>query len=248
MVGPSRYCALVDMKIAVLTLTRDRLEYTKHCFASLEKYAGCEYDHYVLDNGSTDGTAEWLFDEWLPGPGFRYADRRFENIGIPRGMNALLQRIGERESAGGYHDCGMYDVIVKFDNDCELTQKNTLRDVAQLALEGGCLLSPRILGLNNPPVPLRELRIGDEIIQDIAQIGGIFLAVPAWVYDDFSYSEDVHVWGSDDVEICWWFRHQGGTCGYVKRLEAWHYEGTSGQHARYPEYFARTLAEGKPCL
>ena len=226
------------MRIAVLTLTRDRLDYTKHCFASLEKYAGCDYDHFVLDNGSTDGTAEWLFEEDLPGPGPRYADRRFENIGISGGMNALLEKVNEQH----------YDVIVKFDNDCELTQPNTLRDVCKLALEGGCLLSPRILGLNNPPPVTRELRIGDEVIQDIPQIGGIFLAAPAWVYDEFRYSEDVPLWGGDDVEICAWFRRQGGTCGYVERLEAWHYEGTSGQHAKYPEYFARTLAEGKPCL
>jgi len=34
----------------------------------------------------------------------------------------------------------------------------------------------------------------------------------------------------------------------VKRLEAWHYEGTSGQHDRYPDYFARTLVEGKASL
>ena len=226
------------MRVAVLTLTRDRLDYTQHCFVKLEELAGCEYDHYVLDQASTDGTQDWLFKEWLPGPGLRYAECRTENVGIPRGMNALLQKVNEQH----------YDVIVKLDNDCELTQENTLRDVCKLALEGGALLSPRILGLNNPPQAIRELRIGNERILDIPQIGGIFLAAPAWVYDEFRYSENVPVWGGDDVEICRWFRQQGGTCGYVKRLEAWHYEGTSGQHERYPDYFARTLAEGKPCL
>jgi GT2 family glycosyltransferase len=231
------------MRVAVLTLTRDRLDYSRHCFAKLEEFAGCSYDHYVLDQGSTDGTAEWIWDEWLMAPdlvtpNLRYVDRQFGNLGIARGMNALLEKVNER----------VYDVIVKFDNDCEITQPNTLRDVARLALEGGALLSPRILGLNNPPQATRELRIGNETILDIPQIGGIFLAAPAWVYDEFSYSEDIPTWGGDDVEICAWFRQQGGTCGYVKRLEAWHYEGTSGQHARYPDYFARTLSEGKPCL
>jgi GT2 family glycosyltransferase len=223
------------MKVAVLSLTRDRLDYTKHGFAKLEEFAGCEYDHYVLDQGSTDGTVEWLFEEWLPGPGLRYVDRQFENLGISRGMNALLEKVSERD----------YDVIVKFDNDCELTQENTLRDVARLALEGGCLLSPRILGLNDPPPVTRELRIGDEAILDIPQIGGIFLAAPAWVYDEFRYSENNPQWGGDDVEICAWFRRQGGTCGYVKRLEAWHYEGTRNQWERYPEYFERKFAEMK---
>lgn len=228
------------VRVAVLTLTRDRLEYTKHCFARLETFSGCEFDHYVLDQGSTDGTAEWLFDEWLPwdvGQGLKYVDRRFENLGICGGVNALLEKIDERH----------YDVIVKFDNDCELTQPNTLRDVARLTLEGGCLLSPRILGLNNPPPVMGTMMIGNEVILDIPQIGGIFLSAPAWVYDHFTYHGND--WGGgDDSEICWWFRQQGGVCGYVKRLEAWHYQTTSGQHAKYPEYFARTLAEGKPCL
>jgi len=218
------------MKIAVLTLTRDRLEYTKHCFASLREFAGCDFDHLVLDQGSTDGTWEWLAEEYEPA----MAHREESNMGISRGLNWLL----------GVFDHGAdYDVVVKFDNDCELTQPNTLRDVARLAYEGGCLLSPRILGLTNPPSPTRELRIGDETILDVPQIGGIFLAAPAWVYDEFRYSESNPIWGGDDVEICAWFRAQGGTCGYVKRLEAWHYEGTEGQRDRYPDYFERKFAE-----
>ena len=83
---------------------------------------------------------------------------------------------------------------------------------------------------------------------DIPQIGGIFLAAPASVYLEYRYPEAGPVWGMDDAHICHWFRQQGGRCGYVKRLSANHYETTSGQHARYPEYFARTLAEGKPSL
>lgn len=233
------------MRVAVLSLTRDRLEYTQHCFAKLDEFAGCAFDHYVLDQGSTDGTQDWLFKEYLPGPNLRWAECRPENIGIHAGMNSLLKKIDELVDEG----MEPYDVIVKFDNDCELTQENTLRDVCALAMEGDCFLSPRILGLNNPPQATRKLRIGDEVILDIPQIGGIFLAAPAWVYDHFRYSQNAPLWGGDDVEICAWFRRlYGGTCGYVERLEAWHYEGTSGQHDRFPDYFARTLAEGKPCL
>lgn len=223
------------MRVAVLTLTRDRLDYTKWCFAKLHEFAGCEFSHYVLDQASKDQSQSWLTRELHAGRIRRLILSR-ENLGIAAGMNKLLDLTRD------------YDVIVKFDNDCELTQPGTLRDVCRLTLEGGALLSPRILGLNNPPVPTDELRIGDEIILDVPQIGGIFLAAPAWVYDEFRYSETGAPWGLDDVEICAWWRKRGGTVGYVKRLEAWHYETTSGQHAKYPDYFARTLAEGKPAL
>jgi GT2 family glycosyltransferase len=223
------------MRVAVLSLARDRLQYTQHCFERLHELAGCEYDHYVLDQGSSDGTSEWLF-EWARQirPRQRFLRMMDENIGISRGMNKLLDWVTRTEK---------YDVIVKVDNDCELTQPGTLHDVAQLALTGGCLLSPRILGLKQPPAATRELRIGEEAILDIPQIGGIFLAAPAWVYDEFRYSDANPLWGGDDVEICAWFRQQGGTCGYVKRLEAWHYETTAGQEAALPDYFTRKRAE-----
>jgi GT2 family glycosyltransferase len=215
------------MKIAVLSLTRDRLDYTRHCFESLAENAGCGYDHFVLDQASTDGTRAWLetFE----------ADVIFSptNIGISPGLNRLLDHINPMN----------YDVIVKYDNDCELTQPDTLRDVCRLVDDAGAILSPRIMGLRNPPAATRELAIRDDVILDVPQIGGIFLAAPAWVYDDFRYSETNPPWGGDDVEICAWFRRQGGTCGYVKRLEAWHYETTDGQQERFPDYFVRKHAE-----
>ena len=225
----------MTLAIAVLSLTRDRLDYTRHCFQTLREFAGCDFDHYVLDQGSQDGTSEWLINEWLVGEGQRLV-RHDENIGVCRGLNELLK-------IAFYQDD--YDVIVKFDNDCELTQPNTLRDVCDLA-NTGVILSPRILGLRNPPRPMRQLAIGDEVILDIPQIGGIFMAVPAWAYDDFKYNETNPLYGNDDVDLCRWWRSQGGTCGYVKRLEAWHYRSTDGQHEDYPGYFERRVLEGGP--
>jgi len=177
-----------------------------------------------------DGTIEWLIAEYEA----ELVVDEGQNIGVCKGLNQLLDIAFETDD---------YDVIVKFDNDCELTQPDTLKDVAELTVEGGCLLSPRILGLRQTPQATRELRIGDETILDIPQIGGIFLSVPGWVYGEFRYNETNPLYGNDDVDLCRWFRQQGGTCGYVKRLEAWHYETTDGQEARYPEYWERKLAE-----
>jgi len=223
------------VRVAVLTLTRDRLEYTQHCFAALREHAGCDYDHFVLDQGSTDDTQRWLMNGVYQGLSLQR-----ENLGISRGMNVLLDLIRVNQEP--------YDVVVKFDNDCELTMPNTLRDVAALAVEGDCLLSPRILGLNNPPRMTRVFLIAEERIIDIPQIGGIFLAAPAWLYEVYRYPDQGPAWGLDDADICRWMRGRGGLCGYVERLSANHYETTSGQHERYPEYFERTLAEGKPSL
>jgi hypothetical protein len=74
------------------------------------------------------------------------------------------------------------------------------------------------------------------------QIGGIFLAANASVYQNFRYDEQNPVWGMDDVQIS---RHAGNV-GYLDALVANHYLTTTGQHADIPEYFARKKAEGLP--
>ncbi len=223
------------MNIAVLSLVRDRLDYTRHCFERLHEWgAGCPFDHFVLDQGSQDGTLDWLLD-W----GWAEVASVRENVGISRGMNILLDELANPAD---------YDVIVKFDNDCELATPNTLRDICTLVDEHQMILSPRIDGLNNPPATIRSLVVGDHLVDDIQQIGGIFLAAPASLYETYRFNEANPAWGVDDAEVCAYWRAQGGVCGYVRGYTANHYETTSGQHSRYPEYFARTLAEGKPSL
>lgn len=217
------------MNVAVLTLTRDRLDYTKHCFAALRENAGCAFDHYVLDNGSGDDTVAHLTSEYRPHTLIPQPD----NIGIARGLNMLLDHVNLLD----------YDVVVHFDNDCELTQPNALRDLAQAVVDTNWILSPRILGLNHPPQPTRQVTCAGHELLDIPQIGGICLAAPAWWYDDYRYPEDLPKWGHDDAHICAAYRHEGGACGYVKRLEANHYETSNGQAERYPDYWARKLDE-----
>jgi GT2 family glycosyltransferase len=219
------------VKIAVLTLTRDRLDYTQHCFDALQRNAGCLYDHHVLDQGSTDGTRAWLTEQ--PHLNVHALNK---NLGVGGGINYLLDKINPMN----------YDVIVTFDNDCELTQPNTIRDLCSIVDDTNAILSPRILGLNNPPPTLRRLAAGDDIILETTHLGAICRTAPAWVFDDFRFPDDLPLWGGDEGALCGWFREKGGTCGYVERLEAWHYEGTDGQHERFPEYFERRVLEGGP--
>ena len=104
------------------------------------------------------------------------------------------------------------------------------------------ILSPKIEGLRSPPgVGEVQGRLGYP-----AMIGGIFMCVPAWVYDDYRYNEGNPVWGMDDVNMCNHFANKGGRVAYVMALIANHYETTDGQWARYPEYFATKIAEGLP--
>jgi hypothetical protein len=223
------------VRVAVLTLTRDRLPYTKHCFATLQKHAGCAYDHYVLDQASEDGTVDWLNEQDDLDVVFAS-----ENIGINQGLNHLLDYSVDLDA---------YDVVVKFDNDCELLTPDTLAVVCDAALGNDMILSPRIHGLRNP-VPTIGDRLGSDVIVQTPIVGGIFMAVPAYVYQQgYRYNPRVGLWGSDDSDLCrWWQLEQGKKCGYVNGYDANHYLTTDGQHADIPEYFKRTLAEGKPSI
>jgi hypothetical protein len=66
--------------------------------------------------------------------------------------------------------------------------------------------------------------------------------------DGYRHNPDVGLWGSDDSDLCRWFQGQGGSVGYVCGYDANHYLTTDGQHADIPDYFARTLREGKPSI
>lgn len=191
-------------------MTRDRLAYTKHCFDSLQKYAGIEFDHFVLDQGSSDGTVEWLCEEYKP----KLALCIKENIGISKGINSLLQYAKR------------YDWYVKFDNDCELTTKDTLKASLQ---DKNWILSPHIQGLDSPPAIGQEQLVGDVWVGETTILGGIFMAVPSWVFDDYRHADDNPIWGMDDVRIVEWFRSRGGRTGYMLDYKANHYLTTAGQ-------------------
>lgn len=218
------------MRVAVLTLTRDRLDYTRHCFATLAENAGCDYDHYVLDQASTDGTREWLLDdETLDVTGLE------ENIGITRGLNLLLDHVV---------DAATYDVLVRFDNDCEVTQPGTLAAVCEAAAAHQAILAPRVLGLLSPPDVLRRTRLGHHTVDETMILGGIFMAIPAAVFTEhgYRYDETYPPYTGDEAVVPWW-RARGGVCGYLDGWTVNHHETTVGQQATYPVYHARKLAE-----
>ncbi len=227
-----------DPRVAVLTFTRDRLAYTAHCFDTLERNAGWAYDHFVLDQASTDKTWGWL-QNWSKqdAAGERVIYRGQENVGICAGANMLLDQL----------DPARYDVIVRYDNDCEVTQPDTLKTCAELADRFGVICAPHVLGLNNPPPTLSTVRTGDHLIDSTAILGGIFMTIPSFLFweHEFRYDETHQKWAGDEAIVPWW-RARGGICGYVHGLTVNHYQTTNGQHARYPDYFRRRALEGAP--
>lgn len=224
------------MRVAIYTLTRERLDYTKHCFALLKEKAGIEYDHFIVDNGSEDGTREWL-----SGQRFKQVILLPQNVGISVASNMALKNI---------YNAGPYDFIVKMDNDCEIVTNDILLKITNISShaigEGKYyVLSPRVEGLYRQPKRYDYTTINGWKIGLTGIVGGLFHVVPYLVMQHFYYPENLAFARGQDETFCEWANKSGFKTGYVEDIQVNHYETTRGQAERYPEYFERKYIEEK---
>jgi len=225
------------MRIALYTLTRDRLEYTQKCFQTLWDKSGVPFDHYVLDNGSQDGTPKWLTDN---SDKFKWIQRMPENVGISKGSNICLDAIFLND----------YDLVIKIDNDCEIVSENILGQIVEIYSSMGefspkYVLSPRVEGINRQPTRGRYDQIGGRNIGLTAIVGGLFHVVPAELYKKYRYPIHLPKAHGQDDTFCKWVKDNGGQVGYVEDLIVNHFETTNGQAQRFPSYFERKWKEEK---
>jgi GT2 family glycosyltransferase len=94
----------------VAILAYNALAFTARCLDSVAAHAGPDHDIVILDNGSDDGTREWLASVSLRNLRVMHSDR---NLGVAGGRNVLLAAILER----AYGD----DLIIFLDNDVEVS-------------------------------------------------------------------------------------------------------------------------------
>lgn len=106
--------------IPILMITYNRLEYTRQALPALFNSEGVRV--YVIDNGSTDGTAEWLKSQcaW----DIIYNDR---NLGIAGAMNQFLALTQDAEFVGKVDN----DTIVPRDWHTRLMAHMNKADIVQ---------------------------------------------------------------------------------------------------------------------
>ncbi|MFO8022453.1 MAG: glycosyltransferase, partial [Perlabentimonas sp.] len=132
-------------RIILYTLTRDRLDYTKQTFEGMRKTAGIEFDHFILDNGSEDGTQNWL-RKWRDNNSNTKLYLAKENMGLWAGINTVLSKTNFFEG---------YDFVCKLDNDVDFNVEGAqdwllrLYKVAMSAVGEQWVLSPYVDGLGN---------------------------------------------------------------------------------------------------
>lgn len=223
-------------RVAIFTLTYDRLEYTKKTFASLYQTAGVGFDHFVIDNGSTDGTEAWLEKDWNNPLGNSHFHLNGENRGISVASNQALELI-----------VGNYDIVVKVDNDCLFLSDNWLARMVELWKANHMLvLSPYVQGLKDNPGGAPRLTYGmvkNELLGLTRHIGGICHFADVGAYKDFRWDDDSFLHGVQDLELSHYLVEQGYQHAYLENYFVEHMDGTEGQHKRYPAYFERRKVE-----
>lgn len=232
-------------RVAIFTLSYDRLEYTQQFFKNAGASAGYDFDWYVLDQGSKDGSAEWL-KSLSKGEGvevkegylnFKHLTLSDRNRGITAGSNHLIDTIQEK---------GYYQIIIKADNDCLFLTEGWLATIVDLWQRNHRLyVSPYVEGLVQNPGGAHRVgygHIGDYFVEVTQHIGGIFAAIDARAYKDFRW-QDQFLHGNQDAEASMAFRKQGYMPLYLPLHRVQHCDGTEGQHEKFPEYFERRKIE-----
>lgn len=231
---------LTEPQVAIFSLTHDRLEYTKVCFESLYKTAGYDFDHYVIDNGSTDGTTEYLLGLALKEKSNRMVNFQMntENVGISKGSNQALDMMKNNKD---------YDIIVKVDNDCLFLTDGWLKRMVELwKSNNNIAFSCYVQGLRDNPGGAPRYHRGmvkGEYIGMTRHLGGICHFVDAKAYKDFRWNENDFLHGQQDLEFSQYLNNHGYAMAYLENYFLEHYKGTEEQEKEFPEYFQRRKIE-----
>jgi GT2 family glycosyltransferase len=160
---------------AIWSMTYNRIYDVQRSFSSLWNLTQGPYLHYVLDQGSTDGTVDWLSDMYREGR-IHYLRLSPTNIGISRGSNELLDVI----MPGDYHSW-----IVKFDSDIIVQTPRWLERLIKRCPEKAAI-SPHVLGLiQHPGGAPRTSRDAKKRLGYVKHLGGAVNAAPTAAWKDF---------------------------------------------------------------
>jgi GT2 family glycosyltransferase len=151
------------MTVAAITITYNRLELTKKTVESFYSKTGVDY-HLFIDNGSTDGTIDYLKDK------FDHISLG-SNYGITRAFVTAFEALDKR-----------YDFVLKLDNDIETVTEDIINRMLDFYAVAGMnyVASPvdLLLDPNFAPHVIRKTKIGGYNVSITSHTGGAFQMIP----------------------------------------------------------------------
>jgi GT2 family glycosyltransferase len=205
-----------NAKFSVIVCTRNGRQRVGKCLAALDRLAGGGHELLVVDDGSTDGTADFVA-------------ANFPNIRLirtpPQGLSAA-------RNAGAAAATG--DVFAFTDDDCEPDPEwvERLRRVfadGRFAAVGGPNLPPRpqtrqeAVVCAAPGAP-SHVMLDDE---EAEHLPGCNLAVTRAAFEAIGGFDPVFLTAGDDVDFCWRLRDAGFRLGFAAGAFVWHWRRPS---------------------
>jgi GT2 family glycosyltransferase len=187
-------------------VTYNRLEFTKQAISSIVKYTSFPYVITVVDNGSQDGTQEYL-KKLLEKEIIKNLILLEQNIGVAKASNiAWLQ-----EPKALYY--------LKYDNDIVIQKNNWLSALVSVI---DAIPEIGVLGYNFEPIsyPLQVFKNYRIRIKEEGNIGGACFLIPKRTRDILGYwCEDYGLYGFEDVDYCFRVKLAGFLNAYMEDEE-----------------------------
>lgn len=216
------------MTASIILLTWNRLDLTQKTLDSVFANTNIPFRLIVVDNGSTDGTIEWL--KAMPQDKLLCQSYDFifneKNMGVAGGRNQ-----GIKLSADKYND----EWITILDNDIEVPT-NWLKEATEIMT----LNSKLFIGVNAEGVkyPLIK-RCGKEFqIKERGNLGGAALVIPKKLFEDIGYfTTEYKRYGEEDACYSFRARCRGWEMGYIKEPANHTGEGEhdTGEYRKYKD-------------
>ena len=223
---PKRFNNQIEPKLSIISRTYNRLEYTMQMVKQVHDLAGsANYEHIIIDQGSTDGTREWL------------KSIKKENFYDKLRIILNNSNIGD---AGGIHQgikIAKYKYVMQLDNDCmPITYDfiNNLVDMIEVdPTKYGAIMMYRE-GVNTHILSNDKCIINNHECMIVSKVTCAFIV-------DKNNLTDSSIWSSH-TKIGWGFRVskllKSKKLQLAKALDVklMHIDGTNLQSRKFPLY------------
>jgi GT2 family glycosyltransferase len=207
----------MNYKVNIVMATYNRLHYTKECLPSLIETASnnIPYMISVIDNGSTDGTPEYL-QELFNEKKITNLILNPINLGVSKAHNLLWSMFADR-----------VDIYGKVDNDILFKNKNWLNDIVNILDNcpsvgmAGCSVEWEWEGQNRVPKKFTLMNEnGVDYRYKNDNLGGACVFVPKRTNDKFGYwNEGYALYGEEDTDYGFRIRISGMKNVYAMDIE-----------------------------
>ena len=190
-------------RVAAITITFNRLELTKRTVDSFYSKTNVDY-HLFIDNGSTDGTQEWI--------------KQFDNIQLDKNYGIAYAL------ATAVNSIKDFDYILKLDNDIETVTDDILNKMLEFYEKAGdkyvCSPVDLLLDKNYAPPVLWKGNVSGFHVEHVSHTGGAFQLMPQKICRELC--KDFRHLAKGDYMIGHFYRRKGYKPTYLKDLEMKH--------------------------